>query len=89
MTEIAWVCPDNGRSATKGSVLELLRQARTEPAIVKELWHIDGTAGARYRKALNVVATIRADVLNGVVIAPRTKAPGIQSVPPHTHTTMI
>ncbi len=87
MTEIAWVCPDNDRCATKGSVLELLRQARTEPAIVRELWHIDGTAGARYRKALTVVATIRADVLNGVVTAPGAKAPGLQRVPPHTHTT--
>ncbi len=87
MTEIAWVCPDNDRSATKGSVFELLRQARTEPAIVRELWHIDGTAGARYRKALTVVATIRADVLNGVVTAPGVKAPGLQRVPPHTHTT--
>ncbi len=72
MAEIAWVCPDNDRCATKGRVFELLCQVRTEPAIVKELWHIDGTAGARYRKALNVVASIRADVLNGVLRVQRT-----------------
>lgn len=68
-SEIAWVCPDNGRSATKGQVLELLRAARTEPAIVKELWQIDGTTGARYRAALDVVARIRAAALAGDVVA--------------------
>jgi hypothetical protein len=65
--EIAWICPDNDRRATKGDVMELLRQARTEPAIVKELWQIDGTTGARYRKALEIVATIRADALLGTL----------------------
>jgi len=65
--EIAWICPDNDRRATKGDVLELLRQARTEPAIVKELWQIDGTTGARYKKALEVVATIRAAALLGTL----------------------
>lgn len=66
-SEVAWVCPDNGRSATKGQVMELLRAARTEPAIVKELWQIDGTAGARYKAALDVVARIRAAALTGVI----------------------
>jgi hypothetical protein len=47
--------------------MELLRQARTEPAIVKELWQIDGTTGARYKKALEVVATIRAAALLGTL----------------------
>jgi hypothetical protein len=65
--EVAWICPDNDRRATKGDVMELLRQARTEPAIVKELWQIDGTTGARYKKALEVVATIRAAALLGTL----------------------
>jgi len=67
--EVAWVCPDNGRAATKGQVMELLRAARTEPAIVKELWQIDGTAGARYKAALDVVARIRAAALTGDLVA--------------------
>lgn len=65
---MAWVCPDNGRAATKGQVMELLRAARTEPAIVKELWQIDGTAGARYKTALDVVARIRAAALAGELV---------------------
>jgi hypothetical protein len=67
-SEVAWVCPDNGRAATKGQVMELLRAARTEPAIVKELWQIDGTAGARYKAALDVVARIRAAALTGTLV---------------------
>jgi len=66
--ELAWICPDNGRAATKGQVIDLLRAARTEPAIVKELWQIDGTAGARYKTALDVVARIRAAALAGELI---------------------
>jgi hypothetical protein len=68
-SEVAWVCPDNGRSASKGQIMELLRAARTEPAIVKELWQIDGTAGARYKAALDVVARIRAAALTGELVA--------------------
>lgn len=61
---VAWTCPDNGLTATRGQVLDLLRAAKTEPEIVKTLWAIDGTKGARYRTALEIVATIRAEVLS-------------------------
>jgi hypothetical protein len=48
--------------------MELLRAARTEPAIVKELWAIDGTAGARYKAALDLVARLRAAALTGTLV---------------------
>ncbi|HEU4322932.1 MAG TPA: hypothetical protein VFS21_07250 [Roseiflexaceae bacterium] len=63
-----WTCPDNGRTATRQQVLDLLRQAMTEPAIVKQLWKIDGTAGARYKAALEAVAKVRAAALGAVEV---------------------
>ncbi len=66
---VVWTCPDNGLEATRSEVLALLATDKTEAEIVKTLWQIDATKGARYKAAQAVVASIRAAALAEVAQA--------------------